>query len=39
MEFNNNLNSPLKNYGYRRLLKNRAPTRRDEGEYPLWIFD
>ena len=25
--------SPLKNYGYRRFIQNRAPTRRDEGEY------
>jgi hypothetical protein len=31
--------SPLKNYGYRRFIKKRAPARRDEGEYPLWIFD
>ena len=31
--------SPLKNYGYRRFIKNRAPTRRDEGENPSWIFD
>ena len=34
-----NPNSLLKNYGYRRFIKNRAPTRRDEGEYPLWVFD
>jgi len=32
-------NSPIKNYEYRRFIKNRAPTRRDEGEYPLWVFD
>jgi hypothetical protein len=26
-------NSPIKNYEYRRFINNRAPTRRDEGEY------
>jgi hypothetical protein len=30
---------PVKNCEYRRFIKNRAPTRRDEGEYPVWVFD
>ena len=34
-----NPSSLLKNYGHRRFIQNRAPTRRDEGEYPSWIFD
>jgi uncharacterized protein (DUF302 family) len=33
------LSSPLKNYGYCCFAQNGPPTRRDEGEYPLWIFD